>query len=54
MTDNFEKFYKWMTPLKNGYRGIREDAPEKIKSEAKKDDEEYYQRTGRHMLRIDY
>lgn len=36
MTDTFAKFYKWMTPLKNGYRSIKDDAPNEIKKEAKK------------------
>lgn len=55
MTDMFDKFMKWATELNDdGYRGIREDAPEKIKMEAKKADEEYYRRTGRHMLHINY
>ena len=39
MTDTFAKFYKWMTPLKNGYRSIKDDAPNEIKKEAKKADE---------------
>ncbi len=55
MTERFEKFEKWLTPLKeDGHRGICEDAPEEIKAEAKKVNEEYYQRTGRYMLHIDY
>ena len=54
MTEAFFKFYKWMTPLKNGYRSIKADAPEEIKAEAKKLDQEYFEKTGRHMLKIDY
>lgn len=54
MTDTFAKFYKWMTPLKNGYRSIKDDAPNEIKKGAKKADEEYFKKTGRHMLQIDY
>lgn len=54
MTDAFAKFYRWMTPLKNGYRSIKADAPQEIKDEAKNADEEYFKRTGRHMLKIDY
>ncbi|MEE1125004.1 MAG: hypothetical protein U0L18_03600 [Acutalibacteraceae bacterium] len=55
MTDGFDKFEKWLTPLKeDGHRGIRKDAPEHIKEEAKKVNEEYYQRTGRYVLHIDY
>lgn len=42
MTDRFDKFEKWLTPLKeDGRRGIRKDAPEHIKEEAKKVNEEY-------------
>lgn len=54
MTGKFDKFDKWMTPPKNGFRSIKEEAPEEIKIEAKKADEEYYKLTGRHMLKIDY
>lgn len=54
MTEEFDKFDKWMTPPKNGFRSIKKDAPEEIKAEAKKADEEYYKLTGRHMLKIDY
>ena len=54
MTEEFDKFYIWMTPPKNGFRSIKKDAPEEIKAEAKKADEEYYKLTGRHMLKIDY
>lgn len=54
MTEEFDKFDIWMTPPKNGFRSIKEEAPEEIKIEAKKADEEYYKLTGRHMLKIDY
>lgn len=54
LTESFSKFYIWMTPPKNGFRSIKEEAPEEIKIEAKKADEAYYKETGRHMLRIDY
>lgn len=54
MTDEFSKFYEWMTPLKNGYRSIKADAPKEIKEEAKRLNEEYFKRTGRYMLQIDY
>lgn len=54
LTEAFSKFYIWMTPPKNGFRSIKEEAPEEIKIEAKKADEDYYKETGRHMLKIDY
>lgn len=54
MTEEFDKFDKWMTPPKNGFRSIKKDAPEEIKIEAKKADKDYFKRTGRHMLKIDY
>ena len=54
MTELFDKYDKWSYLDEDCNRRIKEDAPEKIKIEAKKADEEYYQRTGRHMLYIDY
>ena len=51
MTGKFDKFYIWMTPPKNGFRSIKKDAPEEIKIKAKKADEDYFKKTGRHMLK---
>ena len=54
MTGKFDKFYIWMTPPKNGFRSIKKGAPEEIKIKAKKADEDYFKKTGRDMLKIDY
>ena len=54
MTGKFDKFYIWMTLPKNGFRSIKKDAPEEIKIKVKKADEDYFKKTGRHMLKIDY
>lgn len=54
LTEEFDKFDIWMTPPKNGFRSIKEEAPEEIKIEAKKANEDYFKMTGRHMLKIDY
>ena len=54
MTGKFDKFYIWMTLPKNGFRSIKKDAPEEIKIKAKKADEDYFKKAGRHMLKIDY
>ena len=54
MTDRFNKFMEWSYLDDNCRRRIVEDAPEHIKEEAKKVNEEYYQRTGRYVLHIDY
>lgn len=54
MTDKFDKFDKWSYLDDECRRRIKKEAPDNIKSEAKKADKEYYQRTGRHMLHIDY
>lgn len=54
MTDIYDKFDKWLTELQDdGYRAISIDAPFEIKEEAKKADEAYYKRTGRHLFHID-
>ncbi|MGN0469610.1 MAG: hypothetical protein ACI4GV_01685 [Acutalibacteraceae bacterium] len=54
MTELFDKYDKWSYLDKNCNRRIKENAPKEIKIEAKKDDEDYFKRTGRHMLHIDY
>lgn len=55
MTGKFDKFLKWTYRDKRTCcLAIREVAPDEIKSEAKKVDKEYFERTGRHMLQIDY
>ena len=55
MTNEFERFREWFTDLnEDGYRGIKENAPKEIRDAAKKADQEYYERIGRHYLHIDY
>lgn len=54
MTEKFDKFDKWSYLDNNCNRRIKNDAPDEIKAEAKKADEEYFKKTGRHMLQIDY
>lgn len=55
MTEKFNKFLKWTyRDYESCFLAIRDDAPEEIKIEAKKADEDYFKRTGRHMLKIDY
>lgn len=54
LTEKFDKFDKWSYLDNNCNRRIITDAPSKIKEEAKKADEEYFKKTGRHMLQIDY
>ena len=54
MTGKFDKFLKWSYLDRDCNRRMEPDAPEEIKAEAKKSDEEYYKLTGRHMLKIDY
>lgn len=54
MTEEFNKFLKWSYLDHNCSRRIELDAPEGIKIEAKKADEDYFKKTGRHMLKIDY
>lgn len=54
MTDIYDKFEKWLTELRDdGYRAISKDAPSEIKEKAKNADNEYYNRTGRHLFHID-
>lgn len=55
MTDVFDKFDKWMIlDKKTGFCRISPDAPQEVKDDAKKENEEYFKRTGRNMLQIDY
>ncbi len=54
MTDIYDKFEKWLTEFQeDGYRAISKNAPSEIKEEAKKADDVYYNRTGRHLFHID-
>lgn len=55
MNGEYAKFREWTTELDDyGYRSIRQDAPDEIKAEAKKADEEHFKKTGRHMYHLDY
>ena len=54
LTEKFDKFDKWSYLDCNCNRRIKNDAPDEIKAQPKKADEEYFNRTGRHMLKIDY
>ena len=54
MTEAFFKFFKWSYLDHDCKRRMNADAPEEIKAEAKKLDQEYFEKTGRHMLKIDY
>lgn len=55
MTDAFDKFDKWMVlDKKTGFCRISPDAPQEVKYAAKKENEEYFKKTGRNMLQIDY
>lgn len=51
----YEHLFKWATEIQsNGFRGIKDDAPDNIKQEAKEADSEHFKRTGRHLFNIDY
>lgn len=55
MTDAFDKIIPWtIMNKKTGYRKISPYAPQKIKDEAKKLNEEHFKKTGRNFLEIDY
>lgn len=54
MTEEFEKYMKWSYLDETGHRKLNKDAPKKIKDEVRKLDENYYKRTGRHKMLVDY
>ena len=54
MTGKYNKFNKWSYLDYDCNRRIKPDTPEEIKAEAKKADEDYFKKTGRHMFKIDY
>ena len=54
LTEKFDKFDKWSYLDCNCNRRIKNDAPDEIKAEAKKADEEHFKKTGRHMYHLDY
>lgn len=49
MTDSFFKYMKY-SYLVRGKRIINDDAPIEIKDEVKKLDNDYFKKTGRHMI----
>lgn len=53
MTDMFDKFMEYSHLDETGHRRMNDDAPEKLKEEAKKADALFYERTGRHMFHFD-
>ncbi len=53
MTDKFDKYVKYSHLDKYGHRVLNDDAQESIKIEARKLDEEYFKRTGRHMIIVE-
>ena len=50
MTERFDKFIEYSHLDNMGQRIINDNAPEKIKKEAKEVDSAYFQLTGRHMI----
>jgi len=54
VTSEFEKFMNYSYLDETGHRRINKDAPEEIKTEARKADQNYFERTGRHKMLVDY
>ena len=50
MTEDFFKFIEYSRLDEFGNRVINDNAPDKIKEEARVKDNEYFNRTGRHMI----
>lgn len=53
MDDRFLKFISFSHIEEDGFRHINDNAPESIKNEAKKLDEQHYNKTGRHIIMAD-
>ena len=53
MDMRFLKFISFSHIEDDGHRHINDDAPDNIKREAKKLDQEHYEKTGRHMIIVD-
>lgn len=53
MTDLFYKFFDYSHIDKNGNRVINTDAPNRIKEEAKRLDNDHFNKTGRHMIIVE-
>lgn len=54
MTEIFNKYKKWSHLDNTCHRRLNKDAPEYIKDEVRKLDDEYYKKTGRHKMIVDY
>lgn len=54
MTEAFEKYMKWSYLDETCHRRLNKDAPEKIKEEVRKLDSDYFEKTGRHKMLVDY
>lgn len=54
MTEVFNKYLKWSYLDKTCHRRLYKDAPDYIKSEVRKLDDEHYRKTGRHKILVDY
>jgi hypothetical protein len=54
MTEIFNKYLKWSHLDKTCHRKLNKDAPEYIKEEVRKLDNEYFRKTGRHKILVDY
>ena len=54
MTEIFNKYIKWSHLDNTCHRRLNKDAPEYIKDEVRKLDDEYYKKTVRHKMIVDY
>ena len=45
---------RWSYLDETAHKKLNKDAPEKIKDEVRKLDEDYYKRTDRHKMLVDY
>lgn len=53
MTGLFDKYDKWTYLDNKCNRRMKKEAPKEIKIEAKKNDDDYFNRTGRHMILVE-
>lgn len=54
MTEVFNKYLKWSHLDDTCHRKLNKNAPEHIKEEVRKLDNEYFTKTGRHKILVDY
>lgn len=54
MTEVFNKYLKWSYLDKTCHRRLYKDAPDYIKNEVRKLDDEHYRKTGRRKILVDY